>query len=73
LLSLLFGWWGLPWGPVRTIQALVVNFSGGLNVTPARNRAVYGVEQPGAMWTCPQCKRSNPNTYFNCTCGYRLT
>ncbi len=23
--SLLFGWWGIPWGPIRTIQALVNN------------------------------------------------
>ena len=29
LWTLVFGWWGLPWGPLNTIQALVVNFSGG--------------------------------------------
>jgi hypothetical protein len=27
--SLLFGWWGLPWGPVKTVAALAVNGSGG--------------------------------------------
>ena len=23
--SLLFGWWGIPWGPVYTVRALAVN------------------------------------------------
>ena len=23
--TLLFGWWGIPWGPIRTIQALSIN------------------------------------------------
>ena len=23
--SLLFGWWGVPWGPVRTVRALALN------------------------------------------------
>lgn len=27
--SLLFGWWGLPWGPVFTIDALVTDLRGG--------------------------------------------
>ncbi|MBX2846907.1 MAG: hypothetical protein KTR16_01195 [Acidiferrobacterales bacterium] len=29
LLTLLLGWWGLPWGPVYTIQSLSTNFKGG--------------------------------------------
>lgn len=33
LLSLLLGWWGIPWGPIYTIQSLWVNFSGGKDVT----------------------------------------
>jgi len=33
LTSLLFGWWGIPWGPIYTIQSLVVNFKGGRDVT----------------------------------------
>jgi hypothetical protein len=70
--SLLLGWWGLPWGPIRTVQALVVNFNGGESVTAARNRSVHGVEDPHAKWTCPSCGRSNSNISFNCSCGYRL-
>lgn len=33
--TLVFGWWGLPWGPVRTIQALVHNCSGGKTISVA--------------------------------------
>jgi hypothetical protein len=32
LLSLLFGWWGFPWGPIRTLQALATN-GRGIDVT----------------------------------------
>src|SRR5690242_19854063 len=35
LLSLLLGWWGIPWGPIFTIQALWTNFNGGKDVTQA--------------------------------------
>jgi len=33
LLSLVLGWWGIPWGPIYTIQGLWVNFNGGKDVT----------------------------------------
>lgn len=33
LLSLVLGWWGIPWGPIFTIQSIWVNFSGGKDVT----------------------------------------
>lgn len=33
LLSSLLGWWGIPWGPIYTIQSIWVNFSGGKDVT----------------------------------------
>jgi len=33
LISLLFGWWGIPWGIIYTIGALGTNFGGGKNVT----------------------------------------
>lgn len=33
LLSLVLGWWGIPWGPIYTIQSVVVNFQGGKDVT----------------------------------------
>ena len=34
LISLLLGWWGIPWGPIWTISSLVTNCRGGLNITP---------------------------------------
>ncbi len=33
MLSSLFGWWGIPWGPIRTFQALAANSKGGEDVT----------------------------------------
>ena len=32
-LTLLLGWWGIPWGPIYSIQTFIVNFSGGKDVT----------------------------------------
>ncbi len=31
--SLLLGWWGIPWGPVYTISSVARNFRGGRDVT----------------------------------------
>ena len=28
LLSLVLGWWGIPWGPIYTIQAMYHSFTG---------------------------------------------
>ncbi|WP_438490842.1 hypothetical protein [Paenibacillus sp. IHBB 3054] len=33
LISVLFGWWGIPWGPIYTIGSLFTNFTGGQDVT----------------------------------------
>lgn len=33
LLSLVLGWWGIPWGPIYTISSLYTNLSGGKNIT----------------------------------------
>lgn len=35
LLTLVMGWWGFPWGPIFSIQSLVVNLKGGKDVTAA--------------------------------------
>ena len=32
-LTLVVGWWGIPWGPVYTISSVVTNFRGGKDVT----------------------------------------
>lgn len=31
--SLIFGWWGIPWGPIYTIGSLFTNISGGKDIT----------------------------------------
>lgn len=33
LVTLLLGWWGIPWGPVYSVQSIVDNFRGGKDVT----------------------------------------
>jgi hypothetical protein len=33
LLSFLAGWWGIPWGPIYTIQSITRNLGGGRDVT----------------------------------------
>jgi hypothetical protein len=33
LVTALFGWWGIPWGVIRTPQALNCNLHGGIDVT----------------------------------------
>ena len=32
-ISLVCGWWGIPWGPIWTISTIVTNCRGGRNVT----------------------------------------
>src|SRR5438105_11952013 len=31
--NLLLGWWGIPWGPIYTIQSMTSHFKGGKDVT----------------------------------------
>ena len=38
LLTLLVGWWGVPWGPIYSVQCLYKNLSGGEDVTSAVTR-----------------------------------
>ena len=33
LITLCFGWWGIPWGPIYSFMALFTNFTGGKDVT----------------------------------------
>ena len=35
LLSLVAGWWGIPWGPIYTVQSIYNNSRGGKDVTQA--------------------------------------
>jgi hypothetical protein len=42
LLSVFFGWWGIPWGPKYTVDAIVSNLKGGINVTDEVMAVVAG-------------------------------
>jgi hypothetical protein len=42
LLSLLFGWWGIPYGPKYTIQSISTNLTGGKDVTDEVMSTVAG-------------------------------
>lgn len=44
LLSLVVGWWGIPWGPIHTISSLYHNFRGGRDVTQEVLAAINGQE-----------------------------
>ena|SRR3989344_5614220 len=33
LVSLVLGWWGIPWGPIYTIGTIATNLGGGKDVT----------------------------------------
>lgn len=33
LISALFGWWGIPWGPIYTVGTFITNARGGKDVT----------------------------------------
>ncbi|HEU4403963.1 MAG TPA: hypothetical protein VFS43_01520 [Polyangiaceae bacterium] len=47
LLSLVAGWWGIPWGPIYTVMSLVTNLGGGKDVT-AEVRARLGAAAASA-------------------------
>lgn len=40
LISFLFGWWGIPWGPIWTIGTIVTNCRGGVDITNDLLRAM---------------------------------
>lgn len=42
LLSLLFGWWGIPYGPKYTLESIVTNVKGGKDVTDEVMATVAG-------------------------------
>jgi hypothetical protein len=49
LLSLVLGWWGIPWGPIYTIQSLWVNLRGGRDVTQEILTSVKSASQSPAV------------------------
>jgi len=41
LLTLLLGWWGIPWGLIYTPLVLATNLAGGRVVTPEERRRLF--------------------------------
>jgi hypothetical protein len=59
IVSLLLGWWGLPWGLVYTTAAIFSNLGGGNDVTPQVRQFLETVAaqpgrevEPGGMPSC---------------------
>lgn len=46
LLSLLLGWWGIPWGFIYTPQVIHKNLKGGIDVTSAVLKLVQNAPTP---------------------------
>lgn len=40
LLTLLAGWWGIPWGPIWTVQSLYRNLKGGHDLTSGVSKSL---------------------------------
>ena len=48
-LSLLFGWWGIPWGPIYTVRAITTNGEGGKKISVAELIASRARERPAFL------------------------
>lgn len=53
VVTLIFGWWALPSGPIHTISALSTNLRGGEDVTGETFAELAGTT------ACPHCGRVN--------------
>lgn len=45
LITLIFGWWGIPWGPIYSIGALYSNLTGGKDVTQDVLNSMHSTNQ----------------------------
>jgi hypothetical protein len=70
IMNLLLGWWGIPWGPVYTIGALIDHIRGGKDITQEvmshliqndPNAAVNAYNIPGANNNTPS--QTGSSTY----------
>lgn len=49
IISLIMGWWGIPWGPIYTIASLITNLGGGKDVTLEMMNALDAVNKTDSM------------------------
>jgi hypothetical protein len=68
LLTLLAGWWGIPWGPLWTIRAVLVNFGGGQDITQEMMGYFRGEAPPplGARVRCQRCGYDSSRHRYTC-------
>jgi hypothetical protein len=48
LLTLVAGWWGIPWGPIYSVQSIYRNLAGGKDVTKEVAAAFVSPTKPAA-------------------------
>lgn len=41
IVTLIFGWWGFPWGPIYSIGSLYTNLTGGKDVTQEMLNSIH--------------------------------
>jgi hypothetical protein len=46
LLTMLLGWWGIPWGVIYTPLVLATNLTGGREITPEERRRAETTAAP---------------------------
>lgn len=69
-LTLFFGWWGFPWGPLYSLEALFKNLSGGIDLThdwmlstrPSEPPKIF--EQPRPAHPTPPTQPAQDKTAF---------
>jgi hypothetical protein len=49
LLTVVLGWWGIPWGPIFSVQSLIVNFKGGKDLAASFAAAASRATPPLAV------------------------
>jgi hypothetical protein len=65
LISFFLGWWGIPWGPIYTTQAIFRSFSGKdvtlevLQNLKSQQAAQYAAENPVQGWGNFNSQQSN--------------
>ncbi|HEY4214633.1 MAG TPA: hypothetical protein VGM84_24365 [Steroidobacteraceae bacterium] len=52
IISVLLGWWGIPWGPIWTVQTIWTNSRGGRDLT----REMMASVNRGAQAPIPQAR-----------------
>ena len=59
LLSALFGWWGIPYGPIYTVAAITTNLRGGIDVTEYVLKGLFPESDKAGLMQekviCPHC------------------